>query len=367
MSYPARLNEGSSRLVHMMLLARSPERILALRLALSSAIGPSSVVLDAGCGSLGVLAIMAARLGARRVVAVDTGPLEVARALAEENGVADRIEFLQSDLAELPAGIGRFDVILGMIYNNEPRRDLEQQRLMAGLATRFAQPGTAFIPGKVRYTVAGYDSADSGQTENTLHDRWDSAVGRAEALTGITMASIREFPALTTPSPANSYRCRPIGRQARRCSPAASCSRRSATPIRRVPPATPRPSRSPSRRPGGSTRRSGVRTSSSATCSSGGPIRSIPSPRPATSGPATPPCWPPTAAGATPSPSPSAATTATRRPGLKALCHALSASWPPVSLNQRRSPERGSASAIAADGSVGLGRRGSRTPASCGG
>ena len=194
MSYPARLNEGSSRLVHMMLLARSPERILALRLALSSAIGPSSVVLDAGCGSLGVLAIMAARLGARRVVAVDTGPLEVARALAEENGVADRIEFLQGDLAELPARIGSFDVILGMIYNNEPRRDLEQQRLMARLATRFAQPGTAFIPGTVRYTVAGYDSADSGQTENTLHDRWDSAVGRAEALTGITMASIRQFP-----------------------------------------------------------------------------------------------------------------------------------------------------------------------------
>ena len=101
MSYPARLNEGSSRLIHMMLLARSPERILALRLALSSAIGPSSVVLDAGCGSLGVLAIMAARLGARRVVAVDTGPLEVARELAEENGVADRIEFIQSDLALL--------------------------------------------------------------------------------------------------------------------------------------------------------------------------------------------------------------------------------------------------------------------------
>ncbi len=194
MTYPARLNEGRSTLVHMMLLARAPERILALRLAMSSAIGPSSVVLDAGCGSLGVLAIMAARLGGRRVVAVDTGELDIARALAEENGVADRIEFVQSDLADLPAGLGSFDVILGMIYNNEPRRDLAQQQLMAGLATRFAQPGTAFIPGTVRYTVAGYDSAGPDQTERTLEDRWDSFVGGAESLSGITMAAIRQFP-----------------------------------------------------------------------------------------------------------------------------------------------------------------------------
>ena len=194
MTYPARLNEGSSPLLHMMLLARAPERILALRLAMSSAIGPSSIVLDAGCGYLGVLAVMAARLGARRVVAVDRGPLDVARTVAQENGVADRIEFLQRDLADLPADIGSFDVITGMVYNNEPRRDLAQQRLMAGIADRFARPGTAFIPGTVRYTVAGYDSSRPDPTEHTLRDRWDSAVGRAEALSGITMAAIREFP-----------------------------------------------------------------------------------------------------------------------------------------------------------------------------
>ena len=194
MTHPAPLGEGSSPLFHMRLLAGAPDRILALRLAMSSAIGPSSVVLDAGCGSLGVLAIMAARLGARRVVAVDIGPLDVARALAEENGVADRIEFLQCDLADLPAATGSFDVILGMIYHNEPRRDLARQQLMAGLATRFAHPGTAFIPGTVRYTVAGYDSAGPDPTERTLRERWDSAVGRAESLTGITMAAIRQFP-----------------------------------------------------------------------------------------------------------------------------------------------------------------------------
>jgi SAM-dependent methyltransferase len=194
-TYPTRITpEGNSALAHMMLLARTPERLLALRVAMSSVIGPASVVLDAGCGSLGVLAIMAARLGARRVVAADIGRLDTARALAEENNVAGQIEFIEGNLADLRAASGSFDVILGMIYNNEPRRDLAQQQLMAGLATRLAHPGTAFIPGTVRYTVTGYDSAGPDPGERTLRDRWDSAVSGAEGASGITMAAIREFP-----------------------------------------------------------------------------------------------------------------------------------------------------------------------------
>src|SRR5262245_45577848 len=78
---------------YMWLLVWAPERICALRLAMSRVIHPTSVVLDAGCGALGVLAIMAAKAGAARVIAVDTANLDLARKLAEENGVADRIDF----------------------------------------------------------------------------------------------------------------------------------------------------------------------------------------------------------------------------------------------------------------------------------
>jgi len=195
MTYPTQITpEGNSVLAHMMLLARTPERLLALRVAMSSAIGPTSVVLDAGCGSLGVLAIMAARLGARRVIAADIGRLDTARALAQENDVAGQIEFIEGNLADLSVTNGSFDVILGMIYNNEPRRDLAQQQLMAGLASRFGHPGTVFIPGTVRYTVTGYDSASPDPGEGALRDRWDAVVDAAEALSGITMAAIREFP-----------------------------------------------------------------------------------------------------------------------------------------------------------------------------
>jgi len=79
---------------------------------MSQAIGPASAVLDAGCGALDVLAIMAAGLGAKRVVGVDFGQLPMARKLAEENQVADRVTFLESDLAGLDAPLGPFDVII---------------------------------------------------------------------------------------------------------------------------------------------------------------------------------------------------------------------------------------------------------------
>src|SRR5947207_11425602 len=167
MGYETQWGEGNLPLVHLGLLAASPERVLALRLALSRVVTPAASVLDAGCGSLGVLAITAARLGARRVVAVDFGPLGLACALARENGVADRIEWVRRDLSDLDDSTGTFDVIVGMIYNNDPKRDLAQQRLMAAAVERFGRPGTAVIPDTVRYSVAAYDWTAPDETNRT--------------------------------------------------------------------------------------------------------------------------------------------------------------------------------------------------------
>ena len=72
------------------------------------------VVIDVGTGT-GVLAIIAAKLGASRVLAVDNSPEveEVGRANAEAHGVSDRIEFHQGDLfAPLDEDV-EADVIIG--------------------------------------------------------------------------------------------------------------------------------------------------------------------------------------------------------------------------------------------------------------
>lgn len=47
-------------------------------------------MLDDGCGSLGVLAMMAAKLGAKRAVGTDFGKLPMAQERAGGNQVADR-------------------------------------------------------------------------------------------------------------------------------------------------------------------------------------------------------------------------------------------------------------------------------------
>jgi Methyltransferase domain len=58
-------------------------------------------VLDLGCGT-GILSLMAARAGARKVYAVDRAPiLDDARETARRNGLDGRIEFIASTFDDL--------------------------------------------------------------------------------------------------------------------------------------------------------------------------------------------------------------------------------------------------------------------------
>lgn len=91
----------------------TPSTISSL-LAQSLHVEPGDVVIDIGCGS-GILAIIAAKLGAGRVFAVDKSPdvVEVGTDNATAHGVADRITFFQGDLfAPIPADV-EADVIIG--------------------------------------------------------------------------------------------------------------------------------------------------------------------------------------------------------------------------------------------------------------
>ena len=77
-------------------------------------VNPDDTVIDVGCGS-GVLAIIAAKLGAGRVVGVDTAPdaAEVTTRNARRLGVADVTTFYHGDLFDpLPRDL-RADLIIG--------------------------------------------------------------------------------------------------------------------------------------------------------------------------------------------------------------------------------------------------------------
>ena len=80
---------------HRSLLADTV-RTETYRRAIEATVKPNDVVADLGCGS-GILSFFAARAGARRVYAIDEGPvIELARALAAGNGLADRITFINA-------------------------------------------------------------------------------------------------------------------------------------------------------------------------------------------------------------------------------------------------------------------------------
>jgi protein arginine N-methyltransferase 1 len=101
-------------------------------------------VLDIGTGT-GLMAMMAARLGARRVYAVEPGDsIHLARAAARDSGVADRIEFIQdvSTRITLPE---RADVIVSDLRGVLP---VFQQHVhsLADAQDRLLAPGGVLIP-----------------------------------------------------------------------------------------------------------------------------------------------------------------------------------------------------------------------------
>lgn len=82
-------------------MAKDEARVHAYTEALRRHVTPDSVVVDLGTG-VGLFAIVAAKLGARRVYAVDlSDAIEVGRELARAAGVHDRVTFMKGSAWEL--------------------------------------------------------------------------------------------------------------------------------------------------------------------------------------------------------------------------------------------------------------------------
>lgn len=147
--------------------------------ALEAVVKPGAVVVDVGSGT-GVLALVACRLGAGRVYAIETNDLiEVGRELARENGVADRIVFIQKDAreAELPE---RADVIVSDLRGTLPLFG-DHLGIIADVRARFLKPGGRMVPAGDRLMVAVAEQPEL----------FEWAVGRARGPLGVTLESMR--------------------------------------------------------------------------------------------------------------------------------------------------------------------------------
>ena len=85
------------KMLHAAMLLGQKTRLAKFNEAIQRIVKPSDYVVDIGTGS-GVLAIMSAMAGARRVTAIDVNPesIEYAREAAVMNGVNDKIDFIES-------------------------------------------------------------------------------------------------------------------------------------------------------------------------------------------------------------------------------------------------------------------------------
>ena len=109
---------------------------------------PGDVVVDLGTGT-GVLAMAAARAGARHVYAIEeSGIAAAAEALFEANGLADRISLLRGRSTEIDLP-ERGDVLISEMIGDDPlgERILEVTR---DAVTRWLEPDARLVPSRIR-------------------------------------------------------------------------------------------------------------------------------------------------------------------------------------------------------------------------
>lgn len=122
-------------------------RLEQFRRAILAQVKPGDVVLDLGCGT-GILGHFAIQAGARRVYAIEPDEvIELARLIADRNGVADRFVFIhdRSENVVLPEPVdvivtdllGAFGINVGIAG------------ILADARTRFLKPGGRLIPRSV--------------------------------------------------------------------------------------------------------------------------------------------------------------------------------------------------------------------------
>lgn len=119
---------------------------------------PGKDVLEIGAGT-GVLAVLAARAGARRVLAVEeTGIAALAREVVKRNGVGRTVEVVEASSREIPSG-ARFQVLVAELLGGDPL----DERLLESVADareRLLAPRAALVPAALEIFAVAVESRD---------------------------------------------------------------------------------------------------------------------------------------------------------------------------------------------------------------
>jgi len=152
---------------HALMLADGLRNQLLYK-AIKQNVNAETNFLDVGAGA-GVWAILAAKLGAKRVVAVEIEEclIPIIYRHAQENGVADRIEIVHGNSNDVKLK-GRFDVIVSELFGGDALGE-GTVKSFVDIRNRFLAPGGILIPQKLTLMAAPVFFAKSGQdTPNGL-------------------------------------------------------------------------------------------------------------------------------------------------------------------------------------------------------
>lgn len=181
-------------------------RLDAFARALTAVVRPGDVVVDIGCGT-GILGLLALRAGAARVYAVESGGMiDVARRVAIDNGVADRIRFISgfSAQVDLPEPV---DVVVSDLMG---RLGFEAGVMPASTdaVRRWLKPGGRVIPERVDTWVAPVDAPELTAAVDFWRSRpagFDMSAARTGAVNTGYPAAVSTGMWLTPPQPVFSW------------------------------------------------------------------------------------------------------------------------------------------------------------------
>ncbi|KAJ7205187.1 protein arginine N-methyltransferase [Mycena pura] len=141
----------------------------------NSALFRDAVVLDVGCGT-GILSLVAARAGAKRVFAVDASDIaEKAERIVKANGLEDTITVVRGKVEDitLPDGVQQVDVIISewmgyaLLYESMLDSVLRAR-------DRFLRPGGVMSPSQCKMMLA---LCDAKEVRKERVDFWDDVYG----------------------------------------------------------------------------------------------------------------------------------------------------------------------------------------------